>query len=338
VAVKQSFHPVRDYLNPLAWDGKPRVDTLFIDYLGVEDSEYTRAVTRKSITGAVARVMAPGCKFDYMLVFVGKQGRGKSSIVYKLAGGEEWFTDSLVSFDGTRACEAVTGKWLVEVPEMHAFDKTTMNHAKAFISKQSDFYRSAYAEFPEDRRRQCVFFGTTNNKECLRDETGGRRFWPLDTDKSPRTKNLFTELEAERDQIWAEAVFYWKMGETLYLPPELEAVASERQEAHREAHPWEDTIKNFVEQSIPTDWDDWDLSRRLMFWNGSVTGDVPLTQRTKVCIREVWQEALTMPLASLDQQKARAISGALNRLEGWEKCKSKRFGKVYGVQKGYVKV
>ena len=336
-AVKQSFHPVRDYLNTLIWDGHPRIDTLFIEYLGVADSAYARAVSRKTLVGAVARVMTPGCKFDHMLVFVGKQGRGKSSIVYKLAGGDAWFTDSVVTFDGQKAFEAVTGKWLVEVPEMHAFDKVTMNQAKAFISKQSDFFRAAYAEFPEDRRRQCVFFGTTNNKECLRDETGGRRFWPLDTDAQARTKDLFKDLDLERDQIWAEAVVRWRAGETLFLPPSLEAVAAEQQEAHREAHPWEDTIRNFVERDIPIDWNNWSLSNRLTFWSGGATGTVPLVRREWVCVREVWQEAMGMQLAALDIQKARAISGVLNRLDGWEKGGAHRFGDVYGVQKGYVR-
>ena len=336
-SVKQKFHPVRDYLNRLTWDGNTRLDTLFIDYLGVEDSEYARAVTRKALVGAVARVMTPGCKFDYMLVFIGKQGRGKSSIIYKLAGIEEWSTDSLVTFDGQKAFEAVTGKWLIEVPEMHAFDKVTMNQAKAFISKQSDFYRAAYAEFPEDRKRQCIFFGTTNNADCLRDDTGGRRFWPLTTDKAKRKKDLFTELAAERDQIWAEAVFYWKTGEPLYLSAELETIAAETQEVHREAHPWEDTIKNFVEQDIPDDWDSWEIHQRLAFWSGTATGDFRLVKRTKVCVREIWQEALNMGLAMLDQQKSRAISSTLNRLGGWQKGGSIRFGKVYGVQKGYTK-
>lgn len=337
-AVKQSFHPVRDYLNALTWDGRPRVDKLFIEYLGVSDSEYVRAVTRKALVGAVARVMSPGCKFDHMLVFVGKQGRGKSSIIYKLAGGDAWFTDSVVTFDGQKAFEAVTGKWLIEVPEMHAFDKVTMNQAKAFISKQSDFFRAAYAEFPEDRRRQCVFFGTTNNKECLRDDTGGRRFWPLDTDAQARTKDIFTDLESERNQIWAEAVVRWRAGETLYLPPKLEAIAAARQEEHRESHPWEDTIRNFVEREIPIDWNSWSLSSRLAFWAGSAADQTPLVRREWVCVREVWQEALGMQLATLDPQKSRAITAVLNRLEGWEKGGAHRFGDAYGVQKGYVRV
>jgi len=336
-SVQQRFHPVRDYLQALSWDGQPRLDTLFIEYLGVADCEYTRAVTRKAMVGAVARILSPGCKFDYMMVFVGKQGRGKSSIIYKLAGGEDWFTDSLVTFDGNKAFEAVTGKWLIEVPEMHAFDKTTMNQAKAFISKQSDFYRAAYAEFPEDRKRQCAFFGTTNNVDCLRDETGGRRFWPLDTDEQERKKNLFTELEGERDQIWAEAVVYWRLAEPLFLPPRLETEAAAKQEAHREAHPWEDTIKNFVEQEIPVDWDDWDLSRRMTFWGGGATGGIKLTQRTRVCVREIWQEALMKELATLDRMKARELSAAINRLPEWKKAGAVRFGKPYGVQKGYVK-
>jgi predicted P-loop ATPase len=336
-SVAQHFHPVREYLTGLVWDGVPRLDTLFIDYLGVADSPYSRAVTRKALVGAVARIMTPGCKFDYMPVFVGKQGRGKSSIIYKLAGIDGWFTDSLVTFDGNKAFEAVTGKWLVEVPEMHAFDKTTMNQAKAFITKQSDFYRAAYAEFPEDRQRQCIFFGTTNNADCLRDETGGRRFWPLDTDAVERKKNIFSHLDTERDQLWAEAVVYWRMGETLYLPPELEAKAAEQQEAHREAHPWEDTVRNFVEREIPIDWDTWDLNQRMTYWGGTAIGELVTIKRTKVCALEVWREALMCEEAKFDRQKAREICGVLNNLPGWERGGTVRCGNAYGPRKAYVR-
>ena len=337
LAVQQRFHPVRDYLNGLVWDGCQRLDRLFIDYLGVADTPYARTVTRKSLVGAVARVMDPGCKFDYMPVFVGPQGRNKSTMINLLAGGDEWFSDSLVTFDGARAFEAVTGKWLIEIPEMHAFDKVTMNQAKAFITKQSDFYRAAYAEFPEDRKRQCVFFGTTNNSECLRDETGGRRFWPLDIDAQPRGKNVFKDLLNERDQIWAEAVVRWRAGEKLFLSKDIEAAAVDKQEEHRERHPWEDTVTNFLEREIPEDWDAWDLNRRMLFWNNAVGGEMRLVPRQKICIREIWQEALQMNLASLDQRKAREITAILNRLKGWKKSGALRFGPAYGVQKGYIR-
>ncbi|MCI8388997.1 MAG: virulence-associated protein E [Clostridiales bacterium] len=334
-AVRQRFHPVRDYLLSLSWDGQPRLDTLFADYLGVADNAYTRAVTRKALVGAVARVMTPGCKFDYMPIFVGKQGRNKSTIISKLAGKEDWFSDSMVTFDGKNAFESITGKWLVEVPEMHAFDKATMNQAKAFLSKQSDFYRAAYAEFPEDRPRQCIFFGTTNNAECLRDETGGRRFWPLDIDVTDRKKSVFNDLDSERDQIWAEAVVRWKGGEPLYLPADMEREAARVQEEHREFHPWTDTIANFLSREVPIDWENWDLMRRKAFWDGSVNGETQTMPRQKVCVKEIWQECLGMGIAALDGRKSREITAILTSL-GWEKGVAARFGNEYGVQKSYV--
>lgn len=336
LAASQRYHPVRDYLNALVWDGVPRLDTVFIDYLGAEDSQYTRTVTRKSLVGAVARVMRPGCKFDYMLVLVGEQGRNKSTIISKLAGAD-WFSDSLVTFDGKSAFEAITGKWLIEVPEMHAFDKATLNQAKAFITKQSDFYRAAYAEFPEDRPRQCVFFGTTNNVECLRDETGGRRFWPVDIDAAPRKKSVAKQIDEERDQIWAEAVARWKEGESLYLPEGIEQEAEKVQEEHRESHPWTETIQNFLDRDIPCDWDSWSLTKRMMFWSGSVSGDVHMVRREKVCVKEIWQECLGMGVASLDGRKARDITAILIK-SGWKRGKSARFGDEYGVQKAFFKV
>ena len=336
VAIRQQFHPVRDYLNALVWDGRPRLDTLFIDYLGVEDSEYSRAVTRLALVGAVTRVMRPGCKFDYMPVLVGAQGRQKSTIIRKLAVNDDWFTDSLITFDGKAAFEAIKGKWLAEVPEMHAFDKATMNQAKAFISKQSDFYRAAYAEFPEDQPRQCVIFGTTNNRECLRDETGGRRFLVLDIDVQERTKDVFKELESERDQVWAEALFRARQGEALYLSGDAERRARDVQEEHRERHPWEDTIRNFLEKKIPSDWNTWDLTRRQLFWSGSCSGDIELVERTKVCVKEVWQEALGMSIATLDRGKAREISAAI-LAAGWTRGEQAYCGKEYGSQKVFFR-
>ena len=337
VADTRAFHPVRDYLNALEWDGAPRLDTVFIDYMNASDTPYVRAVTRKSLTAAVARVMNPGIKYDYMVVFVGEQGRGKSMIINKLGVTDDWFTDSLTTFQGKEAMETVQGKWLIEIPEMHAFDKSEMSIVKAFITKKSDYYRAAYATHPEERPRQCVLFGTTNNKACLRDTTGNRRFWPIDTgDRATAKKSVFEELEHERDQIWAEAVVRWRFGETLYLTQELEAEAFEEQEFHREKHPWEDTIIDFINREIPTDWQSWTLDRRIVYWSGSVTGNITTVPRARICCREVWQEAFMKDLASLTLQNARAINNILEAQKGWEPTRGTvRCGTPYGKQRAY---
>lgn len=334
VATRQAFHPVRDYLAALEWDGVRRLDTVFADYLGALDTPYTRAVSRKALVGAVARIMAPGCKYDYMPVLVGGQGRDKSSMIRLLSPDPEWFSDSVQTFDGARAFEAVTGKWLIEVAEMHAFDKITMNMAKAFISKQSDFYRAAYAKFPTDRPRQCVFFGTTNNRDCLRDETGNRRYWPVDIDEQARKKSVHDDLPNERDQLWAEAVVRWRIGEPLYLSKEIAAQALAAQEDHRERHPLEDTIRNFLDAQIPAGWDDWDIAARRTFWAGDAIHTDDLVPRERVCVREIWQEAIGNSLQTLDQRRSREIVGVLLSL-GWKRCGPARFGREYGVQKAF---
>ena len=335
VADLQAFHPVRDYLSALKWDGAPRLDTLFIKYLGVEDTEYTRAVTRKSIVACVARVMTPGCKADYMPVFVGGQGRMKSSILHQLGGA--WFSDSLTTFMGKEGMESLLGKWIVEIPEMHAFDRAEMNAIKGFITKQSDFFRAAYAEYARENPRQCVFFGTTNNAECLRDATGGRRFWILTIDKRERTKNVFIDLPLERDQIWAEAVVRFGAGEKLFLPEHLEERARTHQEEHREAHPWEDTIIDFLAKEVPEDWDNWELSARLTYWGGGAAGEQKTVPRTKVCRKEIWLEALGgRGISALTPAQSRAITTILEMSPNWEKAPNAfRAGKPYGVQKGY---
>lgn len=203
-------HPVREYLESLVWDGEKRVDTLFIKYLGADDSAYTRAVTRAALIGAVARIMRPGCKHDHMLVLVGPQGCRKSTTLAKL--GKEWFSDSLFTVQGKDAYEQVQGYWIIELGEMAATRKSEVEQIKSFISKQSDNFRAAYARRTQDHPRQCAFFGSTNDDEFLRDATGARRFWPIDVDNTGRI--MADKLdEHEIDQIWAETVAAFKSGE-----------------------------------------------------------------------------------------------------------------------------
>ncbi len=169
------FHPVRNYLNSLKWDGQKRLETLFIDYLGAEDTAYVRAVTRKVLTGAVARVYEPGIKFDYALVLVGPQGIGKSEIISRLGCG--FSSDTLTTLQGKEAYEQIQSFWLIELGELSALKKAEVETIKLFISKKEDAFRQAYARYTGRYPRQCIFIGTTNNDEFLKDQTGNRRFY-----------------------------------------------------------------------------------------------------------------------------------------------------------------
>lgn len=327
----QSYHPVRDYLNGLAWDGVPRLNTLLIDYLGAEDSDYTRTVTRKAFAAAVARVMRPGCKYDTMLVLIGGQGRHKSTILTMLGG--EWFSSSLRTFDKKEAMETIQGTWINEVAEMQAMVKTEVDAVKAFITNQTDYFRASYGRFAADHPRQCVFFGTTNSKECLIDTTGGRRFWPVDIDQRHRKKNVFRDLPQERDQVWAEAVAYWKLGESLHLSPELETLARVVQEEHRQRHPWEGLISDFLAQEVPRDWSNWDLGQRQMFYSGGARYEGELAPRQRVCAVEIWCEVLGKPKGDMQQRNTRELNGLLEILPGWENLGVRQAGKPYNKQR-----
>ena len=178
VADRIHFHPVREYLNRLEWDGLPRVETLLIDYLNASDTPYTRAVTRKFLAAAVARVFTPGIKYDYMLTLIGPQGIGKSELVKRLA--RNWHSDSFSTVQGKEAYEQLQGVWIIEMAELTATKKAEVEAVKHFISKREDIYRVAYGRRVSHFPRQCVFVGTTNDPECLKDKTGNRRFLTVD--------------------------------------------------------------------------------------------------------------------------------------------------------------
>lgn len=330
-ASDQAYHPVREYLNGLTWDGVPRLDGLFIDYLGAEDTPYIRAVTRKAFTAAVARVMKPGCKYDTMLVLVGTQGRHKSTILAKMGGA--WFSDSLRTFGDKDAMETIQGTWINEVAEMQAMAKAEVDAVKMFLSKTNDYYRAAYGRYTADRPRQCVFFGTTNSKECLVDPSGGRRFWVVEIDRKPRKKNVFQDLDTERNQLWAEAVSCWRLGEPLYLPPELETVARKVQEEHRARHPWEGLIDDYLSQDIPTEWMRWSLQQRQMWRGGGMKYDGKLELRSRICAAEIWCEVLGKQRGDMRQRDTREINSLLERMPGWACVGVRDSGKPYGKQR-----
>ena len=334
-ATAHAFNEVQDFLSGLAWDGVPRLDTLFIDYLGAADTPYTRAVTRKAFTAAVTRAMIPGSKYDNMLILAGPQGLGKSTLLDKMSRG--WFNDSIRTFEGKEASELLQGVWLVEISELDAFRRTDVARIKQFLSLRTDRFRAAYGRHVKELPRCCVFFGTTNTKDFLQDRTGNRRFWPVDVGVAPVTKGVWTDLPGEIDQLWAEAKVRWQLGEPLYLSGELEEAAKVKQEEHREVSAREGIIMDFLSRQVPEDWQSWPLDRRRMFWAGSVQGDIKLVDRDRVCALEVWCEALDGRQKDMRYSDTAEINSILEAAAGWEKStKAMRCG-YCGVQRGFRK-
>lgn len=338
VGSQNRVNEVKDYLQGLKWDGVRRVDTLLSDYLGAEDNAYTRAVIRKSLCAAVARGVVGGVKYDYMPIFTGPQGIGKSTFLAVL--GKEWFSDSLTSFGGKEAAEMIQGTWINEIGELSAFNKQETQVIKQFLSKRDDIYRAAYGKRPDKYPRRCVFFGTSNDGEFLKDATGNRRFWPVDVGVHPAKRSVWEELPLVVDQVWAEAYLYWKLGEPLYLPKEVEPLAQEQQEAHREQSGKEGMIREFLARKVPSGWTGYDLQKRRMFWGGNLKlpDGEELVEREKVCVMEIWVECLGGDAKYLKRSDSTEIINVLTAVKGWKRNKSARRYGPYGVQRGFEKV
>lgn len=338
VANANAFDDVESYILGLTWDGTPRVDRLFVRYLGAEDTAYTRAVTRKSLVACVARALKPGVKYDTVLTLVGGQGYGKSS-VFQMLGGK-WFNASLCSFDRNKeASELIQGSWIAELGELDQLNRSELSAAKQFITRTTDRFRAAYGRYAEDSPRRCVFFGTTNRDDFLRDETGERRFWPVPINRKMLPTD-FDAFAADVDQIWAEARVYYELGERLFLDDaELEAAAKVLQERYREDDGVEGMIRAFLEKPIPADWYDRELVARrswlAMRRDFGAGTEEPLKPRTKICAREVWAECYGKDLAYCDNRQSVTINKALARL-GWIPGRYP-FGGEYGQQRGYRK-
>lgn len=334
------FHPVRSFLDPLEWDGIPRLDTLFIDYLGAEDCEYIRQVTRKAFTAAVARIYQPGCKFDYMATLTGIQGIGKSTLIKKM--GDPWYSDTITTVSGKEAYEALQGVWLLEMSELTATRKADVEAVKQFISKQEDTYRMAYAKRTVSYPRQCIFIGTTNDNEFLRDRTGNRRFWVIEVGKYSRKKSVFDDLnQGEVAQIWAEAKFRYKQKENLYLSGDMEEEALKRQQEHTESNAKAGLIEEYLEKLLPENWSQMDLYQRRNFLKGDdfTSPGEGTVQRQRVCALEVWCELFDGDTKGLTNSQSREINDILRGITGWQPIgKLVKFGKLYGPQRGFTRV
>lgn len=244
LCIENAYHPIHGYLDDVDWDGVPRLETWLINYLGAEDTPLNRAIGKLTLVAAVRRVRQPGCKFDTVVVLEGPQGTGKSTALRILAGDDNFSDQDLIGLDQKTQAELLEGVWLYEIAELSGLRKADVTHAKSFFSRQVDQIRPAYGRFKERWPRQCIFVGTTNDDDYLKDVTGNRRFLPVKT-----TQIDLESIARDRDQLWAEAAQLEADDFPITLPPEMWAAAAEAQKARMPDDPWLDTLAN-VEGTI----------------------------------------------------------------------------------------
>jgi len=328
------YHPIQDYVMKTVWDGTERLETLLVDYVGAEDTDYVRTVTRKAFVAAVARIFKPGIKFEYMLTLVGAQGKAKSTLFDIM--GSKWFSDSFSTVQGKEAFEQLRGAWIIEVPELAGMRKAEVEQVKHFVAKRVDQYRPAYGRRVEKYPRQCVFFGTTNNRDFLIDPTGNRRFWPVDIYATIPQLSVFDDLTAEVvAQIWAEAYSLFKAGETLYLDAEMEGQAKVEQADHTEQDERAGAILRYLDTLLPEDWNALGLFERRQWLQTDELLEEGVFKRNRVCVAEIWCEALGGNMRDLTQATAKGLHNMLRNTPGWNLNSKKGKFQTYGVQRYY---
>ena len=344
ITAERSFHPIKEYLEGLpAWDGKKRLETLLIDYLGAEDSSYVRAVTRKTLVAAVARVYEPGIKFDTVLVLSGPQGIGKSMFFAKLGG--IWFSDSLTISDmrDKTGAEKLQGFWIMEIGEMNGIKKVEVETVKSFASRQDDKFRVAYGTVVESHPRQCVICGTSNSQHFLRDVTGNRRFWPVQVtgECSLHPWNMDKPL---LEQIWAEALTLYNAGEELILKGNDAEMAAEKQQEALENDDREGLVREYLDKLLPADWAKLSLSEKRMYLAGdefTTQNRAGVAPRDKVCNLEIWAECFGREPANIRKQDSYELNAIMAKLDGWKRYDGNKSGKLsfkdYGSQIAYVR-
>ena len=317
-ANENRYHPIRDWLNGLVWDGRPRMRQALHHFLGAAESDYTEEALRLFLLGAICRVFQPGCKFEVMLCLVGGQGAGKSSFFRLLAGRDEWFTDDLKRLDDENIYRKLQGHWIVEMSEMLATaNAKSIEEIKSFLSRQKETYKVPYETQPADRLRQCVFAGTTNRQDFLpRDRTGNRRFLPVPVDAAAAEVHILENEASSRDyleQLWAEAMEVYRSGKySLAFSKKLQAGLSGAQQDFMQEDTQAGMVYAFLED-FPGD---------------------------RVCSKLLWAEALgqhTVPAA----WETRALCEIMNtgiasgQIQGWRVMPTAQRFVLYGRQRGW---
>ena len=337
IADEHSYHPIREYLCSVQWDGIHRIKSVFSDFLGATNNLYTQSVAIVTFVGAVARIFQAGVKFDTCTVLVGKQGTGKSKLLSKIAVNSEWFTDGVTSFDGKDFYESIQGKWIIELGEGTAFQKSIKERSKQAIASQQDFYRKPYGRNPEIRKRQCVFLGTTNNYDFLKDETGDRRYYPIDVNINKATKNIDKDLTNEYiAQLWAEAVQLYKSGQSIYIQDSgVLALAEQEQRKHFDESPLQADIYNFLEIPITANWYNLSITERKMHIRAYQNGDqtAGAYKRDRISVKEVACELFGYEINQpIERKFSLEIARTLTAL-GWNKTGKRERLDIYGMQR-----
>jgi predicted P-loop ATPase len=286
--------------------------------------------------------MKPGCKFDSVLTLVGRQGIGKSTLLSRLGGS--WYNENVTLFNISKdTADMLQGSWIIELGELVGFRKAEVESVKNFISRTEDRYRKAYGRNTDIFPRQCVFFGTTNEPVFLRDPTGNRRWWPVETGVNLPCRDIFSELTPnEVAQIWAEAKEIYEAGEALYLERDVYDAAQKVQSQFSEYNEKAGMIEKYLELDIPENWEQMSLYERREYLvakpNDTRYRDAETVRRDKVCIPEIWCELFCGDLKSLRKMDSNEIANCLRQIDGWMENKNPmRFG-GYGRQKGFYRV
>ena len=314
VANENGYHPIRDYLNGLSWDGTERIRTCLHHFLGADSDQYTYEALRLFLLGAIHRAFHPGCKFEVMLCLVGGQGAGKSTFFRLLAVKDEWFSDDLRKLDDDNVYRKLQGHWIIEMSEMIATaNAKSIEEIKSFLSRQKEVYKIPYETHPEDRLRQCVFGGTSNALDFLPlDRSGNRRFLPVMVYPEQAEVHILEDEAASRAylaQVWAEAMTVYRSGDfKLSFSPEMVRYLKEHQ---RDFMP-EDTKAGMIQAYLDR-------------YTGSA-----------VCSKQLFKEALNHPFDEPKQWEIREVNDIMNHcVTGWHYFSNPRMFPEYGRQKGW---
>jgi predicted P-loop ATPase len=345
-ARRKTINPVKARIEAVEWDGQPRAERYFIDYLGAEDNHYTRTITKKWLTGLIARAYVPGVKFEIVPILEGSQGLGKSTAGKNLYPDK--FNDSLKGMGKQKDdYQQLQGSWIIEVAELSAMKKTDVEGIKNFISAQSDTYRNSYGRYALPHPRKCVFIGTTNQTDYLKDATGERRFYPIKCGVNKAKLDVWHPEENYILQVLAEAMYWFRNGELLYLDQATMKEAKAYQMAAEAVDPMRDAIEAFLAMEVPADWENMstglkqsyvsDYGHHSKWLKDQVSNERKLlNQTTTLEIMEVvFHKTVDRYLTGRTNSEAKRIKLLMDNMDGWEAKRIRMNGKF---PHGYVRV